>query len=74
MSLFFKSPLDIEILLDGEESRKHVEVASNSNSNSKTLRDRLPLYEDGESISGIATLRVKEGKRVEHLGVKVSVI
>lgn len=76
MSLFFKSPLDIEILLDGEESRKHVEVASNtaSNFNSKTLRDRLPLYEDGESISGIVTLRVKEGKRVEHLGVKVSAI
>lgn len=74
MSLFFKSPLDIEILLDGEESRKHVEVSNNTTSNTKALRDRLPLYEDGESISGIVTLRVKEGKRVEHLGVKVSVI
>lgn len=75
MSLFFKSPLDIEILLDGEESRKHVEVPNNnSGSNTKALRDRLPLYEDGESISGIVTLRVKEGKRVEHLGIKVSVI
>lgn len=74
MSLFFKSPLDIEILFDGEESRKHVEVPNNAVSNTKTLRDRLPLYEDGETISGIVTLRVKEGKRVEHLGIKVSVI
>ncbi|AET40680.1 retromer subunit PEP8 Ecym_6300 [Eremothecium cymbalariae DBVPG len=73
MSLFFKSPIDIEILFDGQESRKHVEIPTSSAS-SKTLKDRYPLYEDGESVSGIVTLRVKEGKRVEHLGVKVSLI
>ncbi|QLG72128.1 hypothetical protein HG535_0C04820 [Zygotorulaspora mrakii] len=72
MSLFFKSPVDIEILLDGEESRKHVDVLNSVGS--KTLKDSIPLYEDGESLSGMVTLRVKEGKRVEHLGVKISVI
>ncbi|CCK73566.1 retromer subunit PEP8 NDAI_0G05830 [Naumovozyma dairenensis CBS 421] len=61
MKSFFKAPLDIEILLDNEDSRKHV-------------HGNLPLYEDGESINGIVTLRVREGKRVEHLGVKISVI
>lgn len=74
MSLFFKSPIDIEVLFDGEESRKHVEIANAAGSGSKSLKDRLPLYEDGETVSGMVTLRVKEGKRVEHLGVKVAVI
>lgn len=64
--------MDIEILLDGEESRRHVDVLNSTGS--KTLKDSLPLYEDGETISGMVTLRVKEGKRVEHLGVKISVI
>lgn len=74
MSLFYKSPVDIEILLDGEESRKHVEVPNAAGSGSKTLKDRLVLYEDGETVSGMVTLRAKEGKRVEHLGIKVAVI
>lgn len=74
MSLFFKSPIDIEVLFDGEESRKHVEIANAAGSGSKGLKDRLPLYEDGETLSGVVTLRVKEGKRVEHLGIKVAVI
>ncbi|CCF55521.1 hypothetical protein KAFR_0A00830 [Kazachstania africana CBS 2517] len=74
MSLFFKSPIDIEILLDGEESRKHVDIPAVKNSDTRTSKDSFPLYEDGESISGIVTLRVKEGKRLEHLGVKVSII
>lgn len=74
MSLFHKSPVDIEILLDGEESRKHVEIPNAAGSGSKTLKDRLAVYEDGETISGMVTLRVKEGKRVEHLGIKVAVI
>lgn len=74
MSLFFKSPIDIEILFDGEESRKHVEIPNTTSSSARTLKDRYPLYEDGESLSGIVTLRVKEGRKVEHLGVKVSLI
>ncbi|CAL9735428.1 carboxypeptidase Y-deficient protein 8 [Monosporozyma servazzii] len=74
MSLFFKSPIDVEISFDGEESRKHVEVPVRQGPNAKTLKDDLPLYEDGESVSGIVTIRVKEGKRMEHLGIKVAVI
>ncbi|SCU98413.1 LADA_0H12860g1_1 [Lachancea dasiensis] len=74
MSIFFKSPIDIEVLLDGEESRKHVEIANADNHAARTLKDRFPVYEDGESVSGIVTLRVKEGKKLEHLGVKVSLV
>ncbi|SCU87503.1 LAFA_0E07118g1_1 [Lachancea sp. 'fantastica'] len=75
MAPFFKAPIDIEILLDGEESRKHVEIANSSDSpTARTLKDRYPIYEDGESVSGRVTLRVKEGKKLEHLGVKVSLV
>lgn len=74
ISPFFKSPIDIEILFDGEESRKHVEISNPTPSNAKTLKDRYPLYEDGESVSGLVTLRVKEGKKLEHLGVRVNLI
>lgn len=70
--MFFKPPVDIEIQLDGEETRKHVDIANPVGS--KTLKESYPLYEDGESISGNITLRVRDGKRVDHLGVKVSVI
>ncbi|CAI4034367.1 hypothetical protein SMKI_10G1550 [Saccharomyces mikatae IFO 1815] len=75
MSIFFKSPIDIEILFDNEESRKHVDVATRtSNSSYKSMKESLPVYEDGESLGGIVTLRVRDGKKVEHLGIKVSVI
>lgn len=83
MSLFFKSPIDIEILLDDEDTRTHVEInrygdnssqQSQSRNNNKMQRISLPLYEDGETISGIVTLRVKEGKKLDHQGIKISVI
>lgn len=73
MSLFYKSPVDIEILLDGEDSRRHVEIPATSQS-AKSLVERYPLFEDGESVSGIVTLRVREGRKLEHLGVKVSLV
>ncbi|CAI4044711.1 hypothetical protein SUVZ_10G1450 [Saccharomyces uvarum] len=75
MSIFFKSPIDIEILFDNEESRKHVDIASRSSSSSyKSMTESLPVYEDGESLGGIVTLRVRDGKKVDHLGIKVSII
>ncbi|CCH43531.1 Vacuolar protein sorting-associated protein [Wickerhamomyces ciferrii] len=65
MSIFYRSPLDLEIRLDCEDSRKRIDVKI-----SQDKKDKLPLYEDGESISGAVTVRVKDGKRVEHTGIK----
>jgi vacuolar protein sorting-associated protein 26 len=65
MSYFFKSPLDLEIRLDGEDIRKQFEAKSNQGK-----KDKYPLYEDGETVSGEVTVRVKDGKRVEHTGIK----
>ncbi|GMM36213.1 retromer subunit [Saccharomycopsis crataegensis] len=69
MSLFFKAPLDIEVRLSGEDTRKHVEVK-----NKNGRKEKLPLYEDGESVKGQVTIRVKDGRRVEHLGIKIQLI
>lgn len=69
MSLFFKAPIDIEIRLDGEESRQHVDVK-----NPQGRIDKLPVFKDGESVKGTVTVRTKEGKRVEHMGIKVQLL
>ncbi|KAK9470476.1 vacuolar protein sorting-associated protein 26-domain-containing protein [Dipodascopsis tothii] len=69
MALFFKSPLDIEIRLDGEDSRKHVDVRLD-----KRKKEKVPLYLDGESLKGTVTVRPKDGRRLEHIGVKVQFI
>ncbi|KAH3687223.1 hypothetical protein WICPIJ_001818 [Wickerhamomyces pijperi] len=65
-SLFFSSPLDLDITFKDEQTRKSIDVKSKSGK-----VERLPLYHDGESISGTVTFRVKEGKRVDHSGVKI---
>lgn len=69
MSLFFKAPLDIEIRLDGEEGRNHVEVK-----NPQGRIDKLPVYKDGESVKGAVTIRTREGRKVEHMGIKVQLL
>ncbi|KAK6201183.1 vacuolar protein sorting-associated protein 26-domain-containing protein [Scheffersomyces amazonensis] len=66
MSIFFKAPLDIDIRLDNEDSRKHVEVKTPHG-----RMEKLPIYKDGESVKGQVTIRTKEGRKIEHLGVKV---
>lgn len=69
MSLFFKAPLDIEIRLDDEKSRKHIELKSKQG-----RIDLLPLFRDGESVKGQVTLRTRGGRDVEHIGVKVQLL
>src|ERR1700679_2603871 len=50
---FFSSPIDIDVILEGEEVRKQIE--------SKAEKDRpvsCPVYYDGESVSGQVRLLV----------------
>ncbi|KAF3987222.1 hypothetical protein FT663_04043 [Candidozyma haemuli var. vulneris] len=69
MSLFFKAPLDIEIRLEDEKSRKHIELKSKQG-----RIESFPLFRDGESVKGQVTLRSRGGKVVEHIGVKVQLL
>ncbi|ORZ40282.1 putative PEP8-vacuolar protein sorting/targeting protein [Catenaria anguillulae PL171] len=60
------SSADIDIRFDGEEQRKWVDVKVG-----RDQRDKFPLYADGESVTGKVNIRVKEGKKLEHNGIRI---
>ncbi|KAF9389526.1 Vacuolar protein sorting-associated protein 26B-like protein [Podila verticillata] len=53
----------------GEEERKMVEVKVD-----KDRREKFPLYFDGETVAGKINIRVKDGKKLEHNGIKVEFV
>ncbi|TFY77807.1 hypothetical protein EWM64_g6204 [Hericium alpestre] len=66
---FFASPVDVDIRLDGEDVRKKVDT--------KGEKDRViscPVYYDGDSVSGQVTIRVRDGKKLAHDGIKVEFV
>lgn len=70
MAYFFSTPVDIDIVLDDDnKSRDMVDVKLDKN-----RREKAPLYKDGESVKGAVTVRPKDGKRLEHMGIKVQFI
>jgi vacuolar protein sorting-associated protein 26 len=69
MSLFFSTPVDIDVVLEDTDERSMVDVRLDKN-----RREKVPLYMDGESVKGSVTVRPKDGKRLEHTGIKVQFI
>ena len=69
MSYFFSTPLDIDIILDDADERTMIDMKMEKN-----RREKAPLYMDGESVKGAVTIRPKDGKRLEHTGIKVQFI
>ncbi len=69
MSYFFATPVDIDIVLDDADERSMVDVKLDKN-----RREKAPLFMDGESVKGAVTVRPKDGKRLEHTGIKVQFI
>ncbi|UNI15003.1 vacuolar protein sorting-associated protein 26 [Purpureocillium takamizusanense] len=69
MSYFFSTPVDIDIVLEDADDRSMVDVKLDKN-----RREKAPLYMDGESVKGAVTVRPKDGKRLEHTGIKVQFI
>lgn len=68
MSYFFATPVDIDIVLEDSDDRQVVDIRE------KQRREKAPLYMDGESVKGQVTVRPKDGKRLEHTGIKVQFI
>jgi len=69
MAYFFSTPVDIDIVLEDTDDRQMVDVKLDKN-----RREKAPLYMDGESVKGAVTIRPKDGKRLEHTGIKVQFI
>lgn len=66
-SLFgFVTSAEIEIALTDEHKRKLIE--------SKGDKVSHPLYFDGESVSGKVQIRLKDGRKLEHQGIKIEFI
>ncbi|ODM91839.1 Vacuolar protein sorting-associated protein 26B [Orchesella cincta] len=70
MSFFgFGAGPDIEITLDGEDSRKKAVVRTEGGK-----QEAYPLYLDGETVSGEVKMNLRKGSKYEHLGVKVELL
>ena len=69
MSYFFSTPVDIDIVLDDTDDKTMIDMKLDKN-----RREKAPLYMDGESVKGAVTIRPKDGKRLEHTGIKVQFI
>ena len=69
MSLFFGPAVDIDVVLEDTDERQMVDMKLD-----KGKREKAPLYMDGESVKGAVTVRPKDGKRLEHTGIKVQFI
>lgn len=68
-SFFFSTPVDIDIVLEDGDDRPTVDMKLDKN-----RKEKAPLYQDGESIKGAVTVRPKDGRRLEHTGIKVQFI
>lgn len=67
--MFFTTPLDIDIVLEDSDEKPTVDMRLDKN-----RREKAPLYMDGESVKGAVTIRPKDGRRLEHTGIKVQFI
>ncbi|KAI1946829.1 Vacuolar protein sorting-associated protein 26 [Ophidiomyces ophidiicola] len=69
MAFLFATPVDIDVVLDAADARDAVDLKLDA-----ARRERVPLYLDGETVAGAVTVRPKDGRRLEHAGIKVQLI
>ncbi|XP_022344835.1 vacuolar protein sorting-associated protein 26B-like isoform X2 [Crassostrea virginica] len=71
MSFFgFGPSADIDIVLDGQESRKTAEIKTEDGK-----KERHFLYYDGETVAGKVNITMKKaGSKMEHQGIKIEFI
>lgn len=69
-------PCEISVDVDGASTRKYVNQETNRSSHGVKGADSeaLPLFTETETVGGKIALTVKDGKRVQHRGVKVEFV
>lgn len=68
--LGFGQSAEIDIVLDGQESRKTAEIKTEDGK-----KERHFLYYDGETVSGKVNVTLKKsGNKLEHQGIKIEFI
>ncbi|KAI8058938.1 vacuolar protein sorting-associated protein 26-domain-containing protein [Gilbertella persicaria] len=69
-SLFgLSTQVDIDISFTNEEQRKHVEVKVD-----KDRKQNFPVYLDGETVTGKVNIGLRDGRKLEHNGIKVEFV
>ncbi|KAI7865943.1 vacuolar protein sorting-associated protein 26-domain-containing protein [Spinellus fusiger] len=63
------TPVDIDVQFYHEDKRKHIDVKVD-----KDRRESYPVYLDGETVAGKIAIRIKDGKKLEHNGIKVEFV
>ncbi|KIR33197.1 vacuolar protein sorting-associated protein 26B-like protein [Cryptococcus deuterogattii 99/473] len=66
---FSGSPSEISIKLEGEENRRNVEMKGE-----RGEQELCPVYYDGESVSGRVDMRLKDGRKFQHDGIRIELI
>lgn len=62
-------PVEIDITLAGEEGRKQIEQKLE-----KDKKELCPVYYDAESVAGQVTVRIKDGKKFQHDGIRLELV
>ncbi|KFG52513.1 putative vacuolar protein sorting-associated protein 26 [Toxoplasma gondii VAND] len=67
LATLFGSVCTVEIFID-QEGRKTTYLSRDKKG------ERVPIFSDGEDVTGCAILNLKPGKRLDHNGIKVELI
>lgn len=63
----FGQSAEIDVYLDGQETRKLADVKTEDGK-----KERMLLYYDGETVSGRVNIGLKKtGSKLEHQGIKI---
>ncbi|KAL7422912.1 Vacuolar protein sorting-associated protein 26 [Cryptotrichosporon argae] len=65
---FGAPPVDIDVHFAGEDERKLVEVKTDKD------KDMCPVYYDGETVAGQVTVRIKDGRKFQHDGIRIELV
>ncbi|KAI8966956.1 vacuolar protein sorting-associated protein 26-domain-containing protein [Mycotypha africana] len=69
-SLFgLSTPVEIEVAFTNEDARKHIDVKVDKN-----RKETYPVFLDGESVTGKVNVNLRDGKKLEHNGIKVEFV
>ncbi|EPY51810.1 retromer complex subunit Vps26 [Schizosaccharomyces cryophilus OY26] len=69
MEYLFRSPIDVDIHLENEEERSFVDIEFEQG-----RKDKAPVYGSDESVKGAVMIRLKDGRKLDHNGIKIEFV
>lgn len=64
--------VDLIFSLDHEDKRKKFQFTNKPSYSTPTAASSsIPIFSDGESVTGKVTIRIKDAKKIEHAGIRI---